>query len=59
MISSFFCLTLYCADYVAFITKTRLIEHYKHSLGAEHLHDHAMVLNTVNSRKLVEQYYKS
>lgn len=48
-----------CSGYVSFIAKTRLIEHYKQSLGAENPHGHLIVINTNASRKLIEQYYKS
>jgi hypothetical protein len=46
------------SGFVSFLAKTRLIEHYKQSLGAQNMHGHLMVINEENSKKLVEQYYK-
>lgn len=45
--------------YLSFIAKTRLIRHYKETLGAENVAGHLMVINTDAARILVEQYYKA
>ena len=43
---------------VAFEAKTKLIEHYKQSLGAKHISANRMFIDTVESRILVHQYFK-
>ncbi len=45
--------------YVAFDSKTILIEHYQKSLGATHLRDRRMFVDTKAAGKLVSQYFKS
>ena len=45
--------------YVAFDSKTVLIEHYQKSLGATHLKDRRMFVDTKSAGKLVSQYFKS
>ena len=43
--------------YVSFESKTRLIEHYSKTLGAQILFGNMMALNTKAAAKLVEQYF--
>ena len=45
--------------YVAFDSKTVLIEHYQKSLGATHIRDRRMFIDTKAAGKLVSQYFKS
>jgi len=44
--------------YVAFIAKTNLINHYKNSLGAFHIGNQRMIINTEAAWNLVKQYYQ-
>lgn len=44
--------------YVAFDSKSALIEHYKKKLGAMHLSAQRMFIDTVNALYLVEKYFK-
>jgi hypothetical protein len=43
--------------YVSFESKTRLIEHYRQSLGAHLLFGNIMAIDTKASTKLVDQYF--
>lgn len=45
--------------YVAFDSKTVLIEHYKKSLGATHLGGQRMYIDDKAAIKLIEQYFKN
>jgi hypothetical protein len=44
--------------YVAFDSKSALIEHYKRKLGATHFKGQRMYIETVNALKLVKKYYQ-
>lgn len=44
--------------YVSFLSKTRLIDHYKKTLGAIHLGGHTMVITTEIALKLTDKYFK-
>ncbi len=43
---------------VAFEAKTKLIEHYKQTLGAKHISANRMFIDTEESRTLVNQYFQ-
>lgn len=43
--------------YVCFISKTKLINHYIETLGAEHVGAHSMVINTKAAVGLINQYF--
>lgn len=43
--------------YVSFLAKTKLIEHYKKSLGAEHVGGQNMVITTEAALKLTNKYF--
>ena len=45
--------------YVSFRSKTQLIKHYEESLGALHVGNRLMVINTSGALKLIEKYYES
>lgn len=45
--------------FVAFTAKTKLVEHYRKTLGAEALSGTKMVIGTDQARFLVEKYFKS
>jgi hypothetical protein len=45
--------------FVAFTAKTKLIEHYKKSLGAYTLGGHRMIIPTEAAQILVDRYFKS
>jgi len=45
--------------FVAFRSKTRLIDHYTKSLGAYHFGGHLMIIETPAAEILVEKYFKS
>jgi hypothetical protein len=45
--------------FVSFISKTKLINHYEKSLGAEHFGGHLMVINTEAAQLLVDKYFKT
>ncbi len=45
--------------YVAFDSKTVLIEHYKQTLGATHLIRQRMFVDPVAAEKLISRYFKS
>lgn len=44
--------------YVAFDSKTVLIEHYQRTLGATHLRGQRMYINDIAANKLVSKYFK-
>ncbi|MFN9322149.1 MAG: hypothetical protein ACK58Q_16335 [Chitinophagales bacterium] len=44
--------------YAGFTAKTKLIEHYKESLGATHFAGQRMFIETNAARKLVQKYFK-
>lgn len=44
--------------YVSFLSKTKLIEHYKISLGAIHFGGNKMVITTETALKLTNKYFK-
>lgn len=45
--------------FVAFTAKTKLIEHYEHTLGAYHFGGHKMIIPTEPSKLLVQKYFKT
>jgi hypothetical protein len=45
--------------FVSFTAKTRLIEHYKKTLGAYHFGGHRMIIPTASAEILVNKYFKS
>lgn len=45
--------------FVAFQSKTRLIEHYEISLGATHVGGHKMIIFPPDALKLIRQYFKT
>lgn len=45
--------------YVAFNSKTQLIEHYEKTLGAKNVGGHLMVINTDSALKLIDKYFKN
>ena len=45
--------------FLSFTAKTKLIEHYEKTLGAYHLGNHLMILETKASSILVEKYFKN
>jgi hypothetical protein len=44
--------------FVSFESKTKLIEHYVHSLGAQYFGGQLMVIDSIAAKKLVEKYFK-
>lgn len=44
--------------YVAFTAKTKLINHYENTLGAENVGGHLMVINRQSALKLIDKYFK-
>lgn len=44
--------------YVAFDSKTVLIEHYKHTLGATHLIRQRMFVDPIAAQRLISRYFK-
>ena len=44
--------------YVSFLSKTKLIEHYKMTLGAVHFGGQSMVITTEAALKLTNKYFK-
>lgn len=44
--------------FVAFQSKTKLIEHYEVALGATHIGGHKMIIFPLAALKLIEQYFK-
>lgn len=45
--------------FVAFMAKTKLIEHYEKTLGAVHIGGQRMIIPTHSAKFLVEKYFKS
>ena len=45
--------------FVAFMAKTKLIEHYTNTLGAFHIGSHRMIIPNHSSKILVEKYFKT
>lgn len=45
--------------YIAFDSKSALIEHYKQTLGATHFRGQRMYLDSIAAAKLVAQYFKT
>lgn len=45
--------------FISFTAKTKLIVHYEKTLGAYHLGNHLMILETKASSILVEKYFKN
>jgi hypothetical protein len=45
--------------YVAFTSKTELIEHYTETLGAQLIFRNRMTISTIPAKKLVNSYYKN
>lgn len=45
--------------FVAFTAKTKLIDHYEASLGANHIGGHRMIIETHAAKLLVEKYFKT
>jgi len=45
--------------FVAFTSKTKLIEHYESTLGAYHLGGNRLIIPTDSSKLLVKKYYKT
>jgi hypothetical protein len=44
--------------FVAFTSKTKLIDHYEKTLGAYHLKNQRMIIDTQAAKILVEKYFK-
>lgn len=44
--------------YVAFTAKTKLIDHYENTLGAENVGGHLMIINRQSALKLIDKYFK-
>ena len=44
---------------VSFHSKTKLIEYYEESLGADHVGGQLMIINSKAAKKLVDKYFKS
>jgi len=44
---------------VSFFAKTKLVDHYKESLGAKVLFGSQMVIDELNARKLILKYFKT
>lgn len=45
--------------FVVFIAKTKLIEHYKETLGAKLISSQRMIIEDEQANKLINQYFKS
>jgi hypothetical protein len=43
--------------YLAFLSKTNLINHYEKTLGAVHVGGHLMIINTISALKLINKYF--
>jgi hypothetical protein len=43
---------------VSFFAKTKLVDHYKVSLGATVLFGNQMIIDELNAKKLIERYFK-
>ena len=46
-----------CEGYLSFIDKTKLIDHYIKTLGAVHVGEQRMVINTESALKLIDKYF--
>lgn len=46
-----------CEGFVSFIAKSKLIEHYNKTLGAMHIGNQRMIINTTSALKLIEKYF--
>jgi len=46
------------AGYVSFESKTKLIDHYINSLGANHFSGNLMVIDSIGAKRLVDKYFK-
>ncbi|WP_336725153.1 hypothetical protein [Paraflavisolibacter sp. H34] len=44
--------------FVAFHSKTKLIEHYTETLGAYHFGGHLMIIDTLPAKALIDKYFK-
>jgi hypothetical protein len=44
--------------YVAFHSKTKLIEHYKKELGAQHIRGQLMAIDQIAAKNLINKYFK-
>ena len=44
--------------FVSFESKTKLIEHYVNSLGAQYVGGRLMVIDSIAAKRLVEKYFK-
>lgn len=44
--------------FVAFHSKTKLIEHYKKELGAYHFGGHLMIIDQAAAKRLIDKYFK-
>lgn len=53
------CKVSFQQGYDGFTAKTKLIEHYKKSLGAYTLAGHRMIIPTQSAQKLIDKYFKS
>jgi hypothetical protein len=45
--------------YVSFTAKTKLVEHYQRTLGAQHVGGHLMIINKLAAEILVDKYFKN
>jgi hypothetical protein len=45
--------------FVSFRAKTKLIDHYKTTLGAIHFGGHLMIIDSESANKLIEKYFKT
>lgn len=45
--------------FVTFTAKTKLIDHYKSALGANHIGGHRMIIETHIAKFLVQKYFKT
>ncbi len=43
--------------YISFLSKTNLINHYEKTLGATHVGNNLMIINTVAALKLINKYF--
>ncbi len=45
--------------YLSFLSKTKLIDHYTKTLGAMHIGNHLMVINTEGAKFLTDKYFQN
>jgi hypothetical protein len=45
--------------FVSFLSKTQLIEHYKHTLGASHFGGRIMIIETQAALNLINKYFQN